>query len=131
RKITEDIYSKKNKLKSSSQRKISKPIRSKRQITSTPVLKPLEAHLATVRELQRNERSKSYQSGTTNSMFAPSPTQDLTSVDTLTLRDQTNYQEDLIFARENYEREYGGLNKTEHLNRPMTAPSKLKPHKPM
>ncbi|XP_078494203.1 uncharacterized protein LOC113474865 [Ciona intestinalis] len=129
RKITEDIYSKKNKpnwrRKAQSKSKRNSP-------GSIPFLKSLETHLMKVRELERMERGRMYQqSGTTNSMFAPSPTQDLTSVDTMTLRDQTNYQEDLEFARESYDREYGGGNKIEHLNRPMTAPSKLKLHKPI
>nr|XP_026693426.1 uncharacterized protein LOC113474865 [Ciona intestinalis] len=129
RKITEDIYSKKN--KPNWRRKAQ--CKSKRNSAgSVPFLKSLETHLIKVRELERIERGRMYQqSGTTNSMFAPSPTQDLTSVDTMTLRDQTNYQEDLEFSRESYEREYGGVNKIEHLNRPMTAPSKLKLHKPV
>jgi len=40
---------------------------------------------------------------------------------------QGNYEEDLYFAREVYEHEYIGGNKIERLNRPMTAPLKLKP----
>ena len=39
---------------------------------------------------------------------------------------QGNYEEDLYFAREVYEHEYMGGNKIERLNRPMTAPLKLK-----
>ncbi|CAK8696980.1 uncharacterized protein LOC143460480 [Clavelina lepadiformis] len=121
RKITEDIYEKKNKPRLRSQPRL------KESKVRNPALKTIDVHLTKLQNAK--DDLDSHVRTNEGSLFTRSPTQDLTSVDSITVHDTKEfYEEDLEFAREVYDHEYMGGNKIERINRPMTAPPKLKPY---